>query len=168
MVINKLAAKAKHKCLGHRRLVLKMWEEFQDQRQNSQSPESTTRQELTLVLGHPLRPGRLTGARWSEDVWVTDTQLQVEEAGGGGDAAVLGVGLLHWITVLQSVDTHPGLIWRRRREEERRGGEERQQPVLAKVNLDSWTVIEPSPLTVRSMSLSHEGSTLVFVHILKS
>lgn len=135
MVINKLAAKAKHKCLGHRRLVLKMWEEFQDQRQNSQSPESTTRQELTLVLGHPLRPGRLTGARWSEDVWVTDTQLQVEEAGGGGDAAVLGVGLLHWITVLQSVDTHPGLIWRRRRGEERRRGETTTSPGQSKSGL---------------------------------
>lgn len=60
---------------------------------------------------HPLRPSWLTGARWGEDVGVADAQLEVEEAGGGGDAAVPGVGLLHWVAVLQGVNAHPALIW---------------------------------------------------------
>lgn len=64
-------------------------------------------------LGHPLGPSWLTGAGRGEDVGVADAQLQVEEAGGGGDAAVPGVGLLHRVAVLQGVDAHPGLIWRR-------------------------------------------------------
>lgn len=37
--------------------------------------------------------------------------MEIEEAGGGGDAAVPGVGLLHRVAVLQGVDAHPGLIW---------------------------------------------------------
>lgn len=65
-----------------------------------------------LRLRHPLGSGRLAGGGRGEDVRVADAQLQVEEAGGGGDAAVLGVGLLHRVAVLQGVHTHPGLIWR--------------------------------------------------------
>lgn len=62
-------------------------------------------------LHHPLGPGCLAGAGRGEDVGVADAQLEVEEAGGGGDAAVPGVGLLHRVAVLQGVDAHPGLIW---------------------------------------------------------
>lgn len=64
-------------------------------------------------LHHPLRTGQLTGAGGREDLGVADAQLEVEEAGGGGDAAVLGVGLLHRVAVLQGVNAHPGLIWGR-------------------------------------------------------
>lgn len=66
-------------------------------------------------LHHPLRPGRLTGTGGGEHAGVSDAELEVEEAGGGGDAAVPGVGLLHRVTVLQGVDPHPGLIWGGRR-----------------------------------------------------
>lgn len=62
-------------------------------------------------LGHLLGASCLTGAGWGEDVGVTDAQLEVEKSGGGGDAAVPGVGLLYWVAVLQGVNTHPGLIW---------------------------------------------------------
>jgi len=63
-------------------------------------------------LGHPLGPSWLAGGGRREDVGVADAQVEVEEAGGGDDAAVLGVGLLHRVAVLQRVDAHPGLIWR--------------------------------------------------------
>lgn len=53
----------------------------------------------------------MTGAGRGEDVGVADAQLEVEEAGGGGDAAVLGVSLLHRVAVLQGVNAHPALIW---------------------------------------------------------
>lgn len=56
----------------------------------------------------------MTGAWWGEDVGVADAQLEVKEAGGGGDAAVPGVGLLHRVAVLQGVNTHPGLMLARR------------------------------------------------------
>ena len=52
----------------------------------------------------------MTGAGRGEDVGVADAELEVEEAGGGGDTAVPGVGLLHWVAVLQCVNTNPGLI----------------------------------------------------------
>lgn len=64
-----------------------------------------------LHLRHALGSGRLAGGGRGEDVGVADAQLQVEETGGGGDAAVPGVGLLHRVAVLQGVNTHPGLIW---------------------------------------------------------
>lgn len=62
-------------------------------------------------LSHPVWPSRLTGAGRGEDVGVTDAKLEAEEAGGGGDAAVPGVGLLYRVAVLQGVNAHPGLIW---------------------------------------------------------
>lgn len=62
-------------------------------------------------LGHPLRPSWLAGARWGEDVGIADAQLEVEEACGGGNAAIPCVGLLHRVAVLQGVNAHPGLIW---------------------------------------------------------
>lgn len=56
------------------------------------------------------QPRCSTGGWRRENLWVTDAKAQVIEARGGGHAAVLGVGLLHWITVLQSVHTHPRLM----------------------------------------------------------
>lgn len=62
---------------------------------------------------HPVGLSRLAGAGRREDVGVADAEPEAEEAGGGGDAAVAGVGLLHRVAVVQGVDAHPALIWRR-------------------------------------------------------
>lgn len=69
-----------------------------------------------MELCHPPGFGCLAGAGRGEDLWVADAQLEVEEACGGGDAAVPGVGLLHRVAVLQCVDAHPSLIWRNNEE----------------------------------------------------
>ena len=53
----------------------------------------------------------MTGGGRGEDGGVADARLEVEEAGGGADAAVQGVGLLHRVAVLQGVDPHPRLVW---------------------------------------------------------
>lgn len=74
-------------------------------------------QRSAVGLCHPLGPSRLAGAGRGEDVRVADAELQVEEASGGGDAAVPGVGLLHRVAVLQGVDAHPGLVCGGRRAE---------------------------------------------------
>lgn len=77
-----------------------------------------------VELGHPLRPRRLAGGGWGEDFGVADAQLQAVEAGGGGDGAVLGVGLLHRVAILQGVNANPGLIWRKNEQMVRRPGDE--------------------------------------------
>ena len=53
----------------------------------------------------------MTGWGRDEDAGIADAKLEVEEAGGGADAAVQGVGLLHRVAVLQGVDPHPRLVW---------------------------------------------------------
>lgn len=65
----------------------------------------------TVELRHLAWAGWLAGERWVEDIGVADAQLQAEETGGGGDGAVLGVGLLHRVAVLQGVNSNPSLIW---------------------------------------------------------
>lgn len=65
-----------------------------------------------VEFSHPVGLGCLAGAGRCEDLWVADAQLEVEETCWGGDATVFGVGLLHRVAVLQSVDAHPSLIWR--------------------------------------------------------
>lgn len=65
-----------------------------------------------MEFSHPVGFGCLAGAWRYEDLWVADTQLEVEETCRGGDTTVFGVGLLHRIAVLQSVDAHPSLVWR--------------------------------------------------------
>lgn len=63
-----------------------------------------------MELYHLLRPRGLAGGGRGEDLGVADAQLQAEEAGGGGDGAVLGVGLLHRVAVLLGVNADPGLV----------------------------------------------------------
>ena len=73
---------------------------------------------ISAVRVHPLQTSRLAGAGWSKHCRVTDAQLKVKEAGGGGHATVPGVGLLDRVAVLHCVDTNPGLIcWRNRCED---------------------------------------------------
>lgn len=60
--------------------------------------------------GHGVWSGRLAAGWWCEDIWVADAQLQIEEARGRGDAAVLDVCLLNRVAVAQGVHAHPRLI----------------------------------------------------------
>jgi len=100
--------------------------------------ESKVKGETSAVrLEHPLEPRRLAGDRRREDVGVADAQLQTQEAGGGGDAAVPDVGLLNRVAVFQGVNAHPGLIWWR---DERTLGQLKQTEKFLSPSLFSYNL----------------------------